>query len=1498
MAPNSRSNSRPPLTSRIRASFEGKRIKPEVTSPVHTNGNGYYPPLDPEALQTAVDQAINGETFQLAIAANLARLIKPSIRDALDTLQPVVEAVYSHEVLLRKTNRSVEDILIRLDTGEKLGRGGAETPTPTSPGTPTSPRRRNSSESSNPQDIEQFKQSLEKNNKRTVATLAELSSAVNANNKKINEVVTSISDIQATLVPTRASVDSLQAFVDQSPTTTAVLQAQLDQLKEDIGLVIDTIGSNLGQNVKDINQKVGEHASLFASHAAQLDAISTDLVALKGQPGVLETIQAISGDLETIKGKVEDSIISNHESFGALESQVGTVLNAVETHSGTLTEIKDANAHPEILAAVQKSNDSHASHSTLLSEIKDRSLSSDSERALPVSGSDPEFTTLLQALKEDLLVIKENVESGLSSNSDSLTGISSKLDNVFTTVEEHKSANQSADILTAVQKSNDSHTSHAEALEGIKSLGAAAPTADYNGNFAALEAQLASLQTSLQSHAGTLDDIKTANISTSREIAPVSEDNSTASLQAEIATIVNTLQSHTAVLAEIKEDVSAEILSTLHDIAQSQASSGSLLTEIKEADVSAEILTALHSSNDSHTTHTAALEQLHAAVQASNDSHAAHGTAFDELKSTRSIDSAVPAETSSPNALEANISALAATLEETKATLAEIKQAANASNESHVAHTASLEELKSARSVEESPSQNVNLDALESQIGTIAATLDEHKTTLSAIHEAAKASNESHAAHTAVLVEIKEAAGSLTESHALHHTALGEIKDATTASNESHAAHTATLAEIKSTPQPETSTRDDPASADVPALEAHFNTIISSLEAQNSTLSDIKEATTNPELLAATKETHGLVTLNHELLTSHTPLLESIQAGISHEDISSNISELKSIVEQSKAGVDDHSTLVKDLHTDTKNSHSELTLAIGALALGGAAGAGAAALTSQSDDSSSSEILSEVKAVRALVETSSASIDTTKETVTSIASQIDINHTTVTTTISTLSDELKAEIDATGTQVADSVTGLSGIIQAIDVDTLNGAVQECNKDVKEITVSIEALGSQVQTTGDKVDELAAGVHLNEKGLGQLKEHTVILNSAEPISEGAWLRSTAAPEVAEIERSGFEESDEDDAYRHNLSPVAEEQTPQREDTPVLEDSEVEEPAVEEVAVEEPAAEEPAVEEPTVEEPAVEDVAAIEEDSVLAEPAEKETAEEIAAEEPPVEEPVAEEAAAKELATEEPATVESVAEDPTAEEPISKEPAAEESVAKEEAAAEEPVLESSDVAEEPATEDVAVVKEQAVDEAEEPVTMADNGEAEEPIATEELAPEEEAIAKEPVVEEAATVEEPATEAHEESAHADAPVEDEAEEPLRLPKHEATTEDPAADDDPASEQPATKAPAVEEEESPLADPEPAAEKPSDLEELPTPATQPSAEALEADNTGDGEETESASTSAIASPSSPAFPPTPGSSGGKKGKKGKKEKKEKKEKKGKKEKVQFVMDGDEPEE
>ncbi|KAK0101885.1 hypothetical protein ONS95_001303 [Cadophora gregata] len=1690
MAPNSR----PPLTSRIRASFEGRRksfegtrklsksgrgttadsngnganqevrsptaIDSEVDSPLHTTG---FITQDPNAIRDAVDQAINGEAFQTAIAANLAKLIKPSIKSALDTIQPVVEAVYSHEMLLRKTNQSVEDVLSRMDTNAETAaavrRESFIDSTYVAPGTPADGEKSADAvegairprEIGGP-DFDQFRQLMEEHHAKTLATISE---SIETNNTKIAELAQGVSELNASVGPTKESIDSLKSASEEATTTSSVLQAQLDQLKLDIGQIIEAIGADLGKNIQTISERSGAapDTDLLSSHTTKLDLISTDLAALKGHADTVEKIDAISSELGALKASVEAGNTSNAEGFT-------NVLAAVGEHTTVLGEIREKAPHPEILAALQQSNDSHALHTTTLSEIKERSLGS-APAAVVSEGGSVDHSSALEQIQTDLTALKENIAAGLTNNSD----LGVKIDTVLTTIEGNKAEDPSVEILAAVKQSNESHAAHAAALEGLKSnsadvnpelgtqitgivgkldehstaleeikafggthtaalegikstsaeppadagdlltqiaailakldthtavldeikggsgstnsestpidtgdittqIGAittkldahaatldeikglsgahataleghgtalesiksvapenssvdtsdltaqidaivakldahtvaldeikgiggshatalegiksispeSAPTqetgdlnthiativgkldehssaleelkglggshataleshgaalegikswspsapaeggnADLDGQIAAIvatlekhgaaldeiktqtttieshgplldeiktsatahttalenhgaaiegiktlsatvpaeggnsaldtqiaaivatldshgsaldeiktstgthitaleshgtaleglrslhssspaeatdapgiESQIGAIITTLESHGAALEEIKTAGgahtsvldeIKTfgtahatalethgsvledikSRSVEPVLAEGGSAGLERQItdlvskldshgsvleeikgstgshslvldeiklattthadvlegmrssgiptapavdpmslaaleiqigsiistlethsaawneikarnypestavvptegsdsgtpdgpfAIIIETLTQHTNLLNEIKEDVAAEILTALHDIGQTQANQTNLLTEIREADLDDEILTLLHASSDSHSSHTSALDKIHSAVVISNESHTAHTTSLDEIKS-RSIEPAPAGASTDLGDLREKISGIVEKLEEYSATLSAIKDATAASNDSHAAHTTSLDEIKS-RSIDATPAEGANLGGLEAQIGDIVTKLDDHTAVLSAIKDATSVSNESHTAHTAILTELKDQSASSLESHTAHATILGEIKDSTIASRDLHSAHATSLSELKEATsgfndnhaatlseikEATLASQDAHAShtaaftelksiqpgvtpaaesSDLSSLDTQIKSILTTLEAQTATLSAINEGTANPnpEILAAIQQ-------SHELLTSHGPLLEAIKEGTSHADILTNISELKSILEDSKADVASHGALVKDLHAETKDSHSNLASAIGALAVGGAAGAGATVLLSKDDDESSSAVLDEVKAVRALIETSAANVEDTKEKVTTLAAQIEINHTTITTSITTLSDELKAEIDASGTGIVESITTLDGDVKAIDVAPLSASLQQQSQDIKSLSTQLEALDGNIKENNTHITTLHSGVHFNDIGIDQLKDHAVSRSVVAPsgavakqmsMAEGAWFGS--------------------------------------------------------------------------------------------------------------------------------------------------------------------------------------------------------------------------------------------------------------------------------------------------------------------------------------------------------------------------------------------------------
>ncbi|CZT09968.1 uncharacterized protein RAG0_14570 [Rhynchosporium agropyri] len=1565
MAPNSR----PPLTSRIRASFEGRRKSFESVRKLSKSGRATTAdsnnagqevgistgidsdtsrPLpmtgfitqDPESIQNAVDQAINGEAFQLAIAANLAKLIKPSIKSALDTIQPVVEAVYSHELLLRKTNQSVEDVLSRMDTNAESAATKRESMIDDTYVVPGSPAEGVKSSDAGDEaakwkgmggpSIDQFRQMLEEHNAKTLATISEY---IESNNTKTAELLQEITGISASIEPTKESIDSLKSTSEQATTLYPVLQSQLDQLRADIGQIIETIGADLGKNIQTISEKSESlpDAELLSSHTTKLDRITNDLAILKGQE---ESIGKISTEIGVLKASVEAGTVVSAQGFA-------DVLAAVGEQSSILNDIKEKDSQSELLAALQQSNESHALHTTVLSEIKDRSLGPATIPVVSEGGSTVDHSSALQMIQNDLTTLKENFAAGFSTDGD----LSTKINKVLAAIEEHKTEDTSAEILAAVKQSNESHVGHAAALEclisagndvgpelgtqvagivskldehsaalediktlggthtsaldGIKSTPSESVPIDTSeitaqidviiakleihtatldeikglGSIAAepkpldtsdLTAQISTISTKLDTHAATLDDLKglssthTAALESIKSVPTEGPYVDAEGITAQITAIVAKLDLHTAVLDDIKgiggshatalesiklvptespsvdtEDINAQITAivakldlhtaALDDIKSFGSSHASTLEGFKSVsldsatttgDLSTQI-TALVGKLDEHTSvlhelkefggahatalenhgialegikslagsvpeggvevglgsqianvvatlekhsaalddiksHTTALEshsttldeiktstgaytsalEIHGSaiediksrtegsndvlggqvsaivatleshssildgIQSSTDTHVAalesHGTALESLKSQ--ITSA-PADVVDPSALEAKIETIIITLESHSSILDEVR----ANSASHTSlldeirsfgtahatalddHRTSLEEIKSL-SIEEPPTNSektdldaqlttlvatlechtaaldeirastgshslvldeiktastmyadtlgdlrspgvpmiaaadpMNLAALEIQIGSIIRTLETHSAAwneikarnetasmvivpndpetesgsadspltniietlkvhtfllneikedvsaeiltslhdmgqvqanqsnllteireadlddeiltllhasseshtnntaaLAKIHDAVILSNESHFAHTSSLDEIKARSVELKEAtssfHDNHTSMMSEIRDATLASKDAHASHTAAFQELKSL---QATPAQAPETTDLAELEANIVSMFSTIKDQTTTLSLIKETTTkpSPEILAA-------IQASHELLTAQGSLLECIKESSFNTSVLTNISELKTILEESKAETVSHSVLVKDLHSETKDSHSNLASAIGALTLGGAVGAGATALLSK-DDESSSNLLDEIKTVLEMIKIGDANIQDTKDKVSSLASQIETNHTAIIANVCTLSGDIKSEIVTSGTNIVESITLLDSDVKAIDISSLPAlslSLSQHGEHLKSLSSQLRNLDCSMKDNTSQVSALHSGVHLNYTGVQQLKDHVtsypskVVAKERPAMAEGTWFGS--------------------------------------------------------------------------------------------------------------------------------------------------------------------------------------------------------------------------------------------------------------------------------------------------------------------------------------------------------------------------------------------------------
>ncbi|RKF53300.1 hypothetical protein GcM3_220011, partial [Golovinomyces cichoracearum] len=307
------SKSRPPLASRLRASLDSRRFKQDHQKSVDPRIR------DAESLRPIIEETLKGQQFQDAIAANLADLIKPSIKDALDTIQPVVEAVYAHEMLLRKTNSSVENLLARLETeirGRNSKKSVVEFDNEDYDGRHTirkgaiypSVRRRNSTSNSNSK--------AQNPHNDDVLTLMELSENLKKQSLKIDYV---FQDIR----PIKDCVIGLKKSVDRNNNGMATVQAQLDQVKKEIFLITSELKSEkeqvkydlvIQENISELQGICPEILNLArVSHEKhKFNSASLDEIKAKGFERIdyTKTLKELESNLRILKDSIDNRLVN------------------------------------------------------------------------------------------------------------------------------------------------------------------------------------------------------------------------------------------------------------------------------------------------------------------------------------------------------------------------------------------------------------------------------------------------------------------------------------------------------------------------------------------------------------------------------------------------------------------------------------------------------------------------------------------------------------------------------------------------------------------------------------------------------------------------------------------------------------------------------------------------------------------------------------------------------------------------------------------------------------------------------------------------------------------------------------------------------------------------------------------------------------------------------------------------------------------------------------
>jgi hypothetical protein len=201
--------------------------------------------------------------------------------------------------------------------------------------------------------------------------------------------------------------------------------------------------------------------------------------------------------------------------------------------------------------------------------------------------------------------------------------------------------------------------------------------------------------------------------------------------------------------------------------------------------------------------------------------------------------------------------------------------------DAHTSHTAALAEIKAANEA-----AAPKLSGLETQVGTVISSLSAIQSS-DVNHEiliATKASNESHAAHSAALNEIK--AATATPVKLPEPTDISGLETSVKSIITTLGSQGNTLEEIKavtSAPAPVVE------KTDLTSLETSVKTIVTTLDSQTATLLEIKTGSSSTEILSAI---HG-----------QDAVLAEIKGSAASTEITTSIQTVKSDISASKDAV-------------------------------------------------------------------------------------------------------------------------------------------------------------------------------------------------------------------------------------------------------------------------------------------------------------------------------------------------------------------------------------------------------------------------------------------------------------------------------------------------------------------------------------------------------------------------------------------------------------------
>ncbi|KHJ35215.1 hypothetical protein EV44_g3158 [Erysiphe necator] len=543
-----KSKSRSALPFGLRTTFQSRRSKsenPNVTKAV-TEDTG--------SLRHIFEEALNAPSFQSAIAASLAQLIKPSIKDALDTIQPVVEAVCAHEVLLRKANSSVENLIAKLDKDSsrkesKVIDGLANEGHDKIQVVCNEVDCKITSNAIKSAPIERgFSQHVD-----DATSLIEISKNIKKQDSKIDQLSLYfnpfkdfITDYKSDAERRNAAREKFQHQIDQVSHLSTKIYTNTGENMDGIKSEMEDLKTKLEQITKldDKLDKVITLTHLIEENVFELKENKTesDLLNLSQTNKIMVIDQLI----RTIEAKL-NNILPTLDRFQAQHAQVDSTR---DTENNLLNEIiSKFNSQQgffdkfEGLLATQASN---------IAEGNENNIAQ---------------SKILHALMEHYETYK--IDLGISKEKNALQ---------LELVNEIKSLKiTQKDVLTKVKNLTSICIDESKIQ---------------NNRHSPLQEQITELSTTIPNILAQLDEIKSKFENQANQNISLTKDSEETKNSFKL--ISENIETQTHLFSEIRDNISAEILTTLHDLEQKNLVQNSLLADIKETDVSAEILTLLH----------------------------------------------------------------------------------------------------------------------------------------------------------------------------------------------------------------------------------------------------------------------------------------------------------------------------------------------------------------------------------------------------------------------------------------------------------------------------------------------------------------------------------------------------------------------------------------------------------------------------------------------------------------------------------------------------------------------------------------------------------------------------------------------------------------------------------------------------------------------------------------------------------------------------------------